>query len=185
MIATGFRSVGWVASVAAAALGCYLVSQRVASERAGLERLDRQVLEAKLDIRKLKTELDTRSRMPVLEGWNRDVLALSAPAAQQFLDSSVQLARYEVRVPSEQPKIEPVAYKPDPAAPAAPAPIVQTVSAPAAAVSQPPLLRHANFVKPVDAGDAPVRSVALLDDHVMASIDHAARNEGDEKTLKR
>ena len=31
MIATRFRTVGWVASVAVAALGCYLVSLRVAA----------------------------------------------------------------------------------------------------------------------------------------------------------
>ena len=36
MMARGFKPVGWVAGVAAAALGCYMLSLNVASERAEL-----------------------------------------------------------------------------------------------------------------------------------------------------
>lgn len=95
MIATRFRSLGMAGGVALAALGCYLVSQRVAVERAQVEALDRQILMAKIDIRKLQTELGTRSRLPVLEQWNSNVLALSAPEADQYLHGEVQLARFE------------------------------------------------------------------------------------------
>ncbi|MGE3746705.1 MAG: hypothetical protein AB7G25_13540, partial [Sphingomonadaceae bacterium] len=70
-----------------------MISQRVASERTAVERLDRKILMAKLDIRKLETELGTRSRMPVLEQWNSQVLSLSAPSASQYLHGEVQLAR--------------------------------------------------------------------------------------------
>ena len=92
MIATRFRSVGWAAGVAVAALGCYLVSQRVATERATLSKVERHILTAKLDIRHLQAELGTRGRMGQLEVWNGAVLALSAPRAGQFLDSEVRLA---------------------------------------------------------------------------------------------
>ena len=40
MSAPGFRSVFMVASCAGAALGCYLVSLRVASERSALEKVE-------------------------------------------------------------------------------------------------------------------------------------------------
>ena len=46
MIARGFRPVGWVAAVGAAALGCYMLSLRVAAERADLARLDARIVAA-------------------------------------------------------------------------------------------------------------------------------------------
>ena len=39
MIGRGFKSVGWVAAVGGAALGCYMLSLQVASERADLARV--------------------------------------------------------------------------------------------------------------------------------------------------
>lgn len=92
MIATRFRTVGWVASVAAAALGCYLVSLRVASERAQVARLEHQLFTTREDIRSLQTELNTRSRLVQLERWNADVLSLTAPKAHQYLAGEMQLA---------------------------------------------------------------------------------------------
>jgi hypothetical protein len=50
-------------------------------------------------IRSLQTELGTRGRLQQLEQWNADVLALSAPAANQFIDNEVTLARFDTRVP--------------------------------------------------------------------------------------
>lgn len=176
MIATRFRPMGWVGCVAAAALGCYLISQRVASERGAVERLDRQILMAKLDIRKLETELGTRSRMPVLEQWNAQVLALSAPSANQYLHGEVQLASFEpgrgippgagraapVRVAEEQPaRVIPVSA-PEPA------------STPAAE----PMLRHANYVKPAEGEFAGgVRPAALLDPSLLAELQSTAQRE--------
>lgn len=92
MIATRFKTVGWVACVATAALGCYLVSLRVASERNDLIRTERALLAAREDIRGLQTELNTRSRLVQLERWNADVLALTAPKARQYLTGEMQLA---------------------------------------------------------------------------------------------
>ena len=133
MSARSFKSVGWVAAVGAAALGCYMVSLNVASERNELAKVEREILLAKRDIRALQTELGTRGRLPQLEQWNAEVLALSAPMPGQFVDSQVRLASLqlpertiedraaEVRLasaePIEQLPAKPaVAFKPAPEA---------------------------------------------------------------------
>lgn len=96
MSARSFKSVGWVAAVGAAALGCYMVSLNVASERNELAKVEREILLAKRDIRALQTELGTRGRLQQLETWNAEVLALSAPMPGQFVDSQVRLASLDV-----------------------------------------------------------------------------------------
>lgn len=88
----GFREVGWVAAVAGTALGCYMVSLKVASERASLDDVQNRIVLAQRDIRVLQTEIGTRGRLEQLESWNVKVLALSAPKAQQFLEGEFQLA---------------------------------------------------------------------------------------------
>jgi hypothetical protein len=93
MSARSFRSVFMVASCAGAALGCYLVSLNVASERASLENVENRIVLAQRDIRLLQTEIGTRGRLAQLERWNVKVLALSAPSADQFLEGGFQLAR--------------------------------------------------------------------------------------------
>ena len=93
MSGRSFRSVFMVASCAGAALGCYLVSLRVASERAALEAVETQIVFAQRDLRVLQTEIGTRGRLAQLERWNAKVLALSAPSADQFLGGSFELAR--------------------------------------------------------------------------------------------
>ena len=92
MSGLSFRSVFMVASCAGAALGCYLVSLNVASERAALEQVEAQIVAAQREIRLLETEIGTRGRLAQLERWNVRVLALSAPKADQFLDGGFQLA---------------------------------------------------------------------------------------------
>ena len=100
MIVRGFKSVIWVATVGGAALSCYMVSLQVATERADLTRVERQIIAAKRDIRSLQTELGTRGRLSQLEQWNAEVLALSAPSSAQFLQDEVKLARFEKKDPS-------------------------------------------------------------------------------------
>jgi hypothetical protein len=102
MIARGFKSVVWVAAVGGAALGCYMLSLQVATERAELAKVERRIIAAKQEIRSLQTELGTRGRLSQLERWNTDVLALSAPASAQFLPSEFTLARLERREPTPQ-----------------------------------------------------------------------------------
>ena len=93
MSAHSFRSVFLVASCAGAALGCYLVSLRVASERAALEDVETKIVLAQRDLRLLQTEIGTRGRLAQLERWNVKVLALSAPSADQFLNGGFELAK--------------------------------------------------------------------------------------------
>ena len=120
MSVRSFRPVVSVATVAVAALGCYLVSLRVAAERAGLEEVENSIVLAQRDIRTLQTEIGTRGRLEQLERWNVKVLALSAPKADQFVDGGYQLAR--LARPSDEidmtaPVVLAAAPKPAPARP--------------------------------------------------------------------
>ncbi len=93
MSVRSFHSVFMASAVAGAALGCYLVSLRVASERAALEDVETQIVHTQSDIRSLQTEVGTRARLAQLERWNVRALALSAPNAGQILGDKFQLAR--------------------------------------------------------------------------------------------
>jgi hypothetical protein len=165
MIARGFKSVIWVATVGTAALGCYMVSLRVATERNELAKVERQILEARRDIRSLQTELGTRGRMTQLEQWNAEVLALSAPSSQQFLKDEFTLARLyrndptvaersaEVRLASAE---APAAPSAEPAKPQTS--VVRTVAQPADPAA--PLVHRASFTPAEPAAKprpAPVR----------------------------
>jgi hypothetical protein len=150
MIARGFKSVIWVATVGTAALGCYMVSLKVATERADLARVEAQIIAAKQDIRSLQTELGTRGRLSQLEQWNADVLALSAPSSAQFLQSEVTLARFEQAAPTLDERSAEVrmaaAEAPAPApAQAAPALPVVTAAAPAPAAGATVAIHRASF----------------------------------------
>ena len=93
MSARSFGSLFMVASCAGAALGCYLVSLRVASERASLEDVESQIVTTQRDLRVIQTEIGTRGRLSQLERWNAGAFALSAPAAKQILRGSGELAK--------------------------------------------------------------------------------------------
>jgi hypothetical protein len=92
MSAHGFRSLYMAAGVAGAALGCYLVSLNVASERSKLEAVEAEIASTQRDIRVLQTEIGTRGRLAQLERWNANFIRLSAPSADQFLEGGFQLA---------------------------------------------------------------------------------------------
>lgn len=92
MSARGFGSVAMASGVVVAALGCYLVSLKVASERAKLEAVETQIVLAERDIRVLETEIGTRGRLAQLERWNVNFIRLSAPSADQILQGGFQLA---------------------------------------------------------------------------------------------
>jgi hypothetical protein len=161
MIARGFKSVVWVAAVGGAALSCYMVSLRVATERADLSRVEQRIVRAQQSIRDLQTELGTRGRLSQLEQWNADVLALSAPSSAQFVDNAFTLARLEQRGPTVQDRVADVQLASAVAVPAAPqhakaaAPVVQAV-APAPAPVQPALVHRASFTTaPAPASQAP------------------------------
>jgi hypothetical protein len=104
MSARGFGSVLWAGAVAGAALGFYLVSLNVASERAELEEVETRIALAQRDIRLLQTEIGTRGRLAQLERWNVKFIRLSAPSADQFVDGGFQLAT--MVAPQQKPAIE-------------------------------------------------------------------------------
>ena len=116
MSGRSFKSFIMVASCAGAALSCYLVSLRVASERAALEEVETKIVLAQRDLRVLQTEIGTRGRLAQLERWNASVLALSAPGHDQFLQGGFELARLarpDQKVDFEAPVVLAAAPKPD------------------------------------------------------------------------
>jgi hypothetical protein len=205
MSARSFKSVGWVAGVGAAALGCYMLSLQVAAERAELASVERRIVAAQQEIRGLQTELGTRGRLQQLEQWNADVLALSAPASGQFVENDVVLARLEQRPTDELPggaSVRMASAEVAPAAPAAPAapvearPQVRTAVAQAPAEPARPVVRRASLTtaatpapapvaatrtattRPAPAAaKAPTRSASLLDERTTRAIGEAARSE--------
>ena len=104
MSARGFGSVLSAGAVVGAALGFYLVSLRVASERAALEEVETKIALTQRDIRLLQTEIGTRGRLAQLERWNVKFIRLSAPNADQFVDGGFQLAT--LVAPPKTPAIE-------------------------------------------------------------------------------
>jgi hypothetical protein len=149
MIARGFKSVLWVGAVGSAALGCYMVSLRVATERADLARVELRIVEAKRDIRSLQTELGTRGRLAQLEDWNSNVLALSAPGSSQFVKDGYALARLQTRQATVEDRTGDVRMAALDTGPAVPEAKAQP-SVPAAAPGKP--------VKPAPAPAAPQAS---------------------------
>lgn len=153
MSARSFRSVFMVASCVGAALGCYLVSLRVASERAALEDVETKIVLAQRDIRLLQTEIGTRGRLAQLERWNVKVLALSAPSADQFLEGGFQLARLarpEPKLDVQAPVV--LASAPAPRPPSAPLEEGERVADDGAGATAMPaarLLREASLKVPI------------------------------------
>ena len=154
----GFRSVFMVASCAGAALACYLVSLRVASERAALEDVETKIVLAQSDLRVLQTEIGTRGRLAQLERWNASVLAMSAPAADQFVGSSFELAK----LTRPQPKVDfqaPVVLASAPAPQPKPAITTPGTDDSGAATSAPSQLLHEASLK-TETREVPVKPVA-------------------------
>ena len=146
MIARGFKPVGWVAAVATAALGCYMLSLNVAAERAELAKVEQQIVVATKEIRALQTELGTRGRLQQLEHWNADVLALSAPASGQFLRDEFILASYNKPQKSfeDQAKVQMASVEAVETQPVA-RPAVETGLVPAPAPIDKPIVRQASL----------------------------------------
>jgi len=92
MIAKRFQSFQRLAACTCAVMGLYMITSQVASERTDLEKVDRQIMSARKDIRQLQTELGTRASLRQLERWNGEVLALTTPDADQFVNSERSLA---------------------------------------------------------------------------------------------
>jgi hypothetical protein len=159
MSTRSFGSLFMVASCAGAALGCYLVSLRVASERAAVESVEAKIVSTQGDLRLLQTEIGTRGRLSQLERWNAGAFALSAPAATQFVQSSFELAK--LTRPERQPDLQaPVVLASAPA----PAPQIPQLGQPATddagapTVAAPATLLHEASLK-TETREVPARAV--------------------------
>lgn len=119
-------STALISAALAAIVGCYTVSLHAANERAAIVASRERLARDTADIRLLRAELRTRSRLPELQRWNEQVLALAAPHAEQLMASPLLLAAYA---------------RPGGKAPA-PAPVVAVVRD---APTPEPLLRRASF----------------------------------------
>ncbi|HJP69924.1 MAG TPA: hypothetical protein VJ846_13590 [Sphingomicrobium sp.] len=173
MSARSFRSVFMVASCAGAALGCYLVSLRVASERAKLEDVENRIVLAQRDMRVLQTEIGTRGRLSQLERWNAGAFALSAPAADQFLKGSSELAKLtepERKVDFKAPVY--LASAPAPEKPAIGAPETDDSGAPAVTQDTSSLLHEASLK--TETREIPARTTTELPPVAAISTDRPA-----------
>ncbi len=95
-----FEGLGWFLCGVIVAPACYLVNSYGAAEQAKLNATRAAIVQAQRDIRQLETEFNTRANLAQLERWNGEVLALAAPAPEQFLASETQLASLD------QPAVE-------------------------------------------------------------------------------
>ncbi|MET0310286.1 MAG: hypothetical protein ABW023_16390 [Sphingomonas sp.] len=100
MAVQGFKGLGWFLCGVIVAPACYMVTSHGAAERARLKSVEASIVQAQRDIRGLETEFNTRANLAQIERWNGDVLAMAAPAPQQYLASENQLASLD-RVDTE------------------------------------------------------------------------------------
>jgi hypothetical protein len=174
MSSRSFHSLFMVASCAGAALGCYLVSLRVASERASLEDVEGRIVFAQRDLRVLQTEIGTRGRLSQLERWNAGAFALSAPSADQFLKGGFELARLvqpERKVDFQAPVVLASAPAPVLSRPPIGEPESDESGAPAAVA--PSSLLHEASLK-TETREVPARSVVTLPQTAAKSTDNPA-----------
>ncbi len=86
------ENVGWLALVLLVLIMLYPLSLRVATLRSDLNRVDRQIISVKQDIRYLETEFQTRASLRQLERWNRLEFGYAPPNAKQFVGGERALA---------------------------------------------------------------------------------------------
>jgi hypothetical protein len=170
MAVGSFKGLGWFLCGVVVAPACYMVTSQGAAERQRLQQVESRIAQAKKDIRGLETEFQTRANLAQIEQWNGDVLALAAPAAQQFKDDT-QLASLD------QDDVVPDAHASSLVVPAGaprltPQPAVETHGATATAQ---------NDVRPAVASKTASR-VAMLDTRLLSSatmhdLEQAAASE--------
>jgi hypothetical protein len=172
MSSRSFRSLFMVASCAGAALSCYLVSLRVACERAAVEDVEGRIVLAQRDLRVLQTEIGTRGRLSQLERWNAGAFALSAPSADQFLKGSFELARLaqpERKVDFQAPVV--LAAAPAPTPPKLPVGQPEADDSGTSATAMAPnVLLHEASLK-TETREVPARSVVALPQTTAKSTD--------------
>ena len=171
MIARRFGALYWVAGISVAATGLYLVSLQVAAERAKLDRVEARIGAAQREMQALQTELGSRSSLRQLEKWNAEVLALTAPRANQYIHDTGRLAMLA--------DLGPPGPKAGPAAPVA----LAAATLPGPRVTAPVKVVHAAYEVPTAAPAVPrPKRIAMIDRAVLtratlSTLDEAANAE--------
>jgi hypothetical protein len=158
MAVQGFKGLGWFLCGVVVAPACYLVNSYGAAEQARLNATKLAIVQAQRDIRSLETEFNTRANMAQLERWNGEVLALAAPAPQQYLASETALASLD-----------------QPAADIQLAALVVPTAAPAAPVAAPAMASVAVPAQAAPTATASTKSVAQQDGELRKLMNKADR----------
>ena len=186
MSARSFGSLFMVASCAGAALGCYLVSLRVASERASLEDVESQIVTTQRDLRVIQTEIGTRGRLSQLERWNAGAFSLTAPAANQILQGSVELAklvRPERQVDFQAPVVFAAAPAPRPQRPLAEPAAPDSTATPSSMIHQASLKTETREVPARTAVETPLTAGMKSADKPVTAAKPAQHSSADKPGL--
>ena len=101
------RSGSLIAAALASVVGYYTVSVHVSNERMAVLAARAAIARDMGEMRLLRADLRTRSRLPELQRWNEEVLGLAAPRAEQLMANPTMLASYAA--PRPTPSTPPVA----------------------------------------------------------------------------
>ena len=186
MSARSFGSLFMVASCAGAALGCYLVSLRVASERASLEDVESQIVTTQRDLRVIQTEIGTRGRLSQLERWNAGAFSLTAPAANQILQGSVELAklvRPDRQVDFQAPVVFAAAPAPQPQRPLAEPAAPDSTATPSSMIHQASLKTETREVPARTAVETPLTAGMKSADKPVTAAKPAQHSSADKPGL--
>lgn len=154
MAGGSFKGLGWFLCGVVVAPACYMVTSQGAAERQRLHTVETKIAQAKKDIRGLETEFQTRASLAQIERWNGEVLALAAPAPQQFT-SDTQLASFDATGATEA-KLEALVV-----------PAGAVKSQPQQAVEKHGVTATAH--NDAGSGKALNRAVAMLDDRLLSA----------------
>ncbi len=91
---TGLKLIAFIATASASIVSCYSLALQAANERLAVAAARERITHDIAEMRLLRAELRTRSRLPELQRWNEEVLALAPPRAEQLVTGPVMLAGY-------------------------------------------------------------------------------------------
>jgi hypothetical protein len=190
------KTIGWIALIFIVAIALYPLSLSVATLRSDLNRVERDILRTRAELRYLETEFATRASLTQLAMWNDLEYGYEAPSAAQYLDGERELANLgdeqrqldkPVRVAAMtiKPQAEPAAITPSqlaattvptpkPLSVAASVAIISPARVPTAAAPKAPAKESAkDGAKP----EAKAEGRRLLDDRLLDRINKQADAE--------
>jgi len=88
-----FRRIGWGVCIACAFIAVAILSLNVHAVRSDVLKADARLADLEAKKQRLETEFQVRAGQHQLARWNRFDLGYVAPRADQYIDTSVQLAQ--------------------------------------------------------------------------------------------